>query len=203
MFMSSVSVANSVVFSFSFSTPTCWKLHQLMERIVLALCWSRWWDYPTIGSARTPLTNGPPTSFERRRVQAIKKWEGDRVRIIPLNSTVAGKRFKLKFVGVPELLIADIVMPVLQKLGQVKKVSSEEEMARGRPAIARRRAQAIGDVDKVSTCMEHIVDMRGSGGSDIKKRKFADNCANAIERSQIFASSGMRQMKEDTRDTVE
>ena len=87
--------------------------------------------------------------------KTYQKLEGDLVQVIPLNSTVAGKRFKLKFVGVPELLIADIVMPAFQKLGQVKKVSSEEEMARGRPETARRRAQAIGDVDKVSTFMEN------------------------------------------------
>ena len=62
-----------------------------------------------------------------------QKWEGDLVQVIPLNSTVAGKRFKLKFVGVPELSIADIVLPAFQKLGQVKHVSSEEEMERGRP----------------------------------------------------------------------
>ena len=77
-----------------------------------------------------------------------QKSEGDLVQVISLNSTVAGKRFKLTFVGVPEFLIADIVMPAFQKLGQVTKVSSEEEMACGRPENAGRRAQAIGDVDK-------------------------------------------------------
>ena len=51
--------------------------------------------------------------------------------------------------------------------------------------------------------MEKLVDMRGDGGSDIKRRKFAENCANVVERSQRFASSGIRQMKEDSRDTVE
>ena len=85
--------------------------------------------------------------------ESYQKWEGDLVQVIQLHSTDAGKRFKLKFVGVPELLIADTVMPAFAKLCQVQKVSTEEEMAHRRPETARRRAQAIGDVNKVSTFM--------------------------------------------------
>ena len=68
------------------------------------------------------------TNIVRKAVrESDHNWEGDLLHAIPLNSTVAGKRFKLKFVGVPELLIAEIVMPAFEKLGQVKKVSIEED----------------------------------------------------------------------------
>ena len=122
---------------------------------------------------------------------------------IPLNSTVAGKRFKLKFEGVPELLISEMILPALEKLGQVRRVSTEEDLAHNKPEARQRRAQAIGDFGKVSTFQEKPVEMRGDGGSDIKRTKLADNCANVVERSQRCAASGMRQMKEDSGDTVE
>ena len=53
--------------------------------------------------------------------ETYQQWEGYLVQVIPLNSTAAGNRLKLKIVGVPELLIADIAMPAFQKLGQLKK----------------------------------------------------------------------------------
>ena len=134
--------------------------------------------------------------------ESYHTWEGDLSQVVPLNFTVAGKRFKLKFVGVPEALIADVVMPAFKRLGPVNRFSTEEELAQRRPDSVKRRAQTIGDVDKVQSFMERL-EMRGNGGSDIKRRQFADHCANAVERSQRFASSGMRQMKEDSRDIVE
>ena len=45
--------------------------------------------------------------------------------------------------------------------------------------------------------------LRGDGGTHLRKRKFADNCAILLERSQRFASNGMREMREDARDTEE
>ena len=45
--------------------------------------------------------------------------------------------------------------------------------------------------------------LRGDGGTQLRKRKFPDNCATLLERSQRFASNGMREMREDARDTEE
>ena len=47
------------------------------------------------------------------------------------------------------------------------------------------------------------MELRGAGGNHLKKRRFAENCAHLLERTQRFASSGMRQMREDARDTEE
>ena len=144
------------------------------------------------------------TTIVRKAVsESYHTWEGDLSQVVPLNFTVAGKRSKLKFVGVPEALIADVVMPALKRLCPVKRLSTEEELAQRRPDSSRRRAQAIGDVDKAQSFMERLIEMRGDGGSDIKRRKFTEHVANVVERSQRLASSGMRQMKEDGRDTVE
>ena len=45
--------------------------------------------------------------------------------------------------------------------------------------------------------------LRGDGGTHSRKRKFANNCAHLLERSQRFASNGMREVREDARDTEE
>ena len=66
------------------------------------------------------------------------------------------------------------------------------------------RAQAIGDLKGVSALLTKLVSIREDGGPDnAKKRKFADNCSNIVERSQRFAAHGMRELREDVRDTEE
>ena len=45
--------------------------------------------------------------------------------------------------------------------------------------------------------------LRGDGGTHLKKRRFAENCAHMLNWTQRFASSGMREMREDARDTEE
>ena len=55
--------------------------------------------------------------FRKAVSESYHKWEDDLLHVIPLNSTVAGKSFKLKFEGVPELLISEIVLPAFEKLG--------------------------------------------------------------------------------------
>ena len=49
--------------------------------------------------------------------------------------------------------------------------------------------------------LRRLMALRGDGGTHVRKRKVADNCANLLERSQRFASNGMREMRETARDT--
>ena len=65
-------------------------------------------------------------------------------------------------------------------------------------------AQAVGDLKGVNSMLGKLLLMRGDGGPDnAKKRRFADNSLNVMERSQRFASYGMRKLREDVRDTEE
>ena len=120
-----------------------------MVRIVLAPCWSQWRVFADEWVDLDAAKKWATTIVRKAVSESDHIWEGDLSQVVPLNFTVAGKRFKLKFVGVPEALIADVVMPAFKRLGPVKRLSTEEELAQRRPGSARSRAQAIGDVDKV------------------------------------------------------
>ena len=48
-----------------------------------------------------------------------------------------------------------------------------------------------------------LMALRGSGGSDNKRRKIVDNGANMLERSQRIGAADLREMREDARDTGE
>ena len=134
--------------------------------------------------------------------------EGELHKVIPLRATVSGMQFKLHFVGVPDQLMSSVILPAFEKEGQVAKFSKDQEEndeARcfSKAADTAKRAQAIGDVAGVNSMLETLLSLRGDGGTELRKRKFSDNCANVLERSQRFASNGMREMREDARDTEE
>ena len=141
--------------------------------------------------------------------EADTSFEGELHKVIPLRSTVTGIQFKFHFVGVPEQLMSTVIIPAFEKQGQVAKFSKDQEQTdkarcESKAADTAMRAQAIGDLKGVSALLGKLVLMRGDGGPDnAKKRKFADNCSNIVERSQRFAAHGMRELREDVRDTEE
>ena len=86
-------------------------------------------------------------------------WQGQLIKAIPVRSTVAGKLIKLHFVGVPESLMTSVIIPGLEKDGQVDRMSKDEEecdkaraQAKGRDK--RKRAQAIGNVTAVTSTVD-------------------------------------------------
>ena len=105
--------------------------------------------------------------------------------------------------------MSTVILPAFEKQGQVATFSKDQEQnykARcvSKAANTAKRAQAIGDLTGVNSMLERLLLVRGDGGTDYaRKRKFTDNCANMFERSQRFASNGMREMREDARDTDE
>ena len=45
-----------------------------------------------------------------------------------------------------------------------------------------------------------LLALRGTDGSDIKRRRYGDTCANMLERSQRSIAADLREIKEDERD---
>ena len=48
-----------------------------------------------------------------------------------------------------------------------------------------------------------LMALRGAGGSEQKRQRFVDNCANMLERSQRIGAADLREMREDPRDIDE
>ena len=134
--------------------------------------------------------------------------KGDLQKVIPLRATVSGMQLNLHVVGVPDQLMSSVIIPAFEKEGQVAKLSKDQEeldkaKALSKAGDASKRAQAIGDVASVNSTIERLMALRGDGGTHLKKRRFAENCAHLLERTQRFGASGMREMREDARDTEE
>ena len=121
-------------------------------------------------------------------------FEGELHKVIPLRTTVSGIQFKLHFVGVPEQLMSTVILPGFEKQGQVAKCSKDQEQndkarCESNAADTAMRAQATGDLKGVSALLVKLVSIRGDGGPDnARKRKFAGNSMNMVERSQSFAA---------------
>ena len=135
-------------------------------------------------------------------------FEGYLQHAIPLRAIVSGMKFKLLFVGVPDQLMSTVIIPAFEREGQVAKLSKDQEsfdkaQSLSKATDASKRAQAIGDVAGTNSTIERLMALRGDGGNQVKKRKFAEHCAHLLERTQRFAASGMREMREDARDTEE
>ena len=135
-------------------------------------------------------------------------WQGQLISAIPVRSTVAGRLIKLKFVGVPESLMSSVIIPGLEKDGQVDRMSKDEEaydrtraQAKGRDK--RKRVQAIGNVAAVNSTVERLLAMRGTGGSEKQRRKFVDAVANMLDRSYKIGSADLRELREEPKDNEE
>ena len=122
--------------------------------------------------------------------EADTSFEGELHKVIPLRATVTGIQFKLHFVSVPDQLMSTVIIPAFEEEGQVARLSKDQQQhdkARcdAKAADTALRAQAIGDLKGVNSMLGKLLLMRGDGGPDnAKKRRFADNSLNVMERSQ-------------------
>ena len=132
-------------------------------------------------------------------------FEGELRAVIPLGNTVAGVKIKLQFADVPEALMNSIIRPAFERTSQVTKLTADQvKQARAMGSVKaeerKKNARAIGDVETVKDTIQQLMKLRGDGGHPSKKQKFAENCANMLDRSQRVATSRMREMREDARD---
>ena len=90
-------------------------------------------------------------------------WEGDLQKVIPMRQTISGMEYKVQFEDVPEALIQDVILPVLQKADcQVKRLSKDAERtfrehAMKRARLATRNAEAIGDYAKSQSLIQQLI----------------------------------------------
>ena len=133
-----------------------------------------------------------------------KQMVGEVRAVLPLSESVGGRRLKIILQGVPTDLLNSIIIPAFQATGSVFKVPKQDSNPKRKFQTERKQQmEAIGDYKGTMNFFENLVRLRGEGEPGPKQRKFAENAANAVERSQRVSSSGMKQMKEDVRDTVD
>ena len=131
------------------------------------------------------------------------RWEGT-LKVTPLSSTPEGKRFRFKFHNVPEALIHKVVIPAFEKTGHVRKVAEQELHAQVLHGDGlRRRIESAGNFEKMYSLVTELKELRGSGGSESRKRRFYENLASCVDRTHRITTNGMKQLREDTRDAME
>lgn len=134
--------------------------------------------------------------------KAMAQWEGELLVVIPLGSDVQGMKYKVVFKDVPEKLLHDVIFPTMSAHGLVKQQTREEadanrlqhEASRNLKASNRR---ALGDAAKNQELVEKLARLRGEGGTEAAKRKFADCCAGILNRSGKVAASRLSEFCEE------
>ena len=135
--------------------------------------------------------------------RADGRWEGRLKTVIPAKSTFEGFVFKMIFTDVPECVIIDYILPVLKERACIVKRVSEDEAEAQRKQSFQRLAKITTQIDKIGdvagthkTIME-LIAMRGTGGSEAKKRKFTDGLAEVLQTSFRVGSAKLQENKSD------
>ena len=127
-------------------------------------------------------------------------FEGDIV-TIPVRPVVNGMMYKVIFKDVPNMLFNEVIMPILQEVGQAEIKSREEieqaNAVHGASRLLKQKSrEAIGDYAKSSSIVEKLMDMHGGGGSVAKRRKFAENCSTVLNRSGTVNDKKLSELAE-------
>ena len=128
-------------------------------------------------------------------------FEGDIV-TIPVRPVVNGMMYKVIFKNVPNMLFNEVIMPILQEVGHVEIQSREEiEQANARYGASRlirkTSRQAIGDYAQSQSLVQELMKMHGGGGSETKRRKFAQDCSTVLNRSGTINDRNLPELAEE------
>ena len=128
-------------------------------------------------------------------------FEGDLV-TIPVKTVVQGMQYKVIFKDVPNVLFNEVIMPILQEVGHVEIQSREEiEQANARYGASRlirkTSRQAIGDYAQSQSLVQELMKMHGGGGSETKRRKFAQDCSTVLNRSGTINDRNLPELAEE------
>ena len=134
-------------------------------------------------------------------------FEGDIV-TIPVKTVVQGMKYKVIFKDVPNVLFNEVIMPILQEVGHVEVQSREEiEQANARYGASRiirqTSRQAIGDYAKSQALVQELMKMHGGGGSESKRRKFAQDCSTVLNRSGTVNDRHLSERAEEAQQSEE
>ena len=117
-------------------------------------------------------------------------WEGDLQKVIPMRQAINGMEYKVQFEDVPEQLIQDVILPVLQKADcQVKRLSKD--------------AERTFRVAKTQSLIQQLIALRGNGGSDAKRRRFSEDLTGVYNRSSRVGSAKLQELKEEKEEKEE
>ena len=127
-----------------------------------------------------------------------KQWKGHLKAVIPYSSKIDGQPYKIIFQNVPEELMEAVVIPALRAQGELKVLSAEESERKKMMRTASQNLQmqnrkVLGDQTRQQSFLEEVLALRGTGGTERAKRKFAESLIKGHERCGNIASKRLRE----------
>jgi hypothetical protein len=139
---------------------------------------------------------------------ALREWVigrcGDEIaesikKTIPLN---AGRTCIVHFQSIRTSAL-DLAVRKLQEHGTVRifddaEVGRQEAFDNSRRNTATAVKKQVGDVNQTQSFLQQVMHLRGDGGKDMKRRRFAEQTLEMAVVSQRVATSGLREAKAET-----
>ena len=138
--------------------------------------------------------------------RADERWEGNLTTVIPVKPTFQGFLFKMIFTEVPERVMTDVILPVLQeqactvKREQQDLAEAQRKQSAQRLAKIKRRIEKIADVEGLQQTLKELREMRGNGGSEAKRRKFSDGAMEVLQTSFRVGAAKLEENKQEEGD---
>ena len=130
--------------------------------------------------------------------------EGELEKVIPVKQTVAGFQFKFVFSGVPDRLMKEVLIPGIEDKDCIVKMQSHDEAAEQRKAsnqrlaTLRRRSDQLADsAGDIADVVKTLMRMRGEGGSEIKRARFANRAMDVISITTQVAGANLQETRCD------
>jgi hypothetical protein len=131
------------------------------------------------------------------------KWEGNLKAVIPLTEQVEGFLYKMIFHDVPEELLRSVVIPGMQLMGCNARFEPRAVTAMHRRNMettiytVKDRVRDIGNVGPMQTTLTKIMDMRGEGGPEAKRRKCGNEAMSILHTSVKIGAHKLEENKEE------
>ena len=122
-------------------------------------------------------------------------WKGEMKAVIPMGMSVGGSRYKAVLVDVPEEMIETSIIPGLQ--GQecnVKRMEKDLQDQDRKNSAARfeqiqSRLTQIGNVADMKATIDRLSMLRGDGGTEAKRQRFAQGAMTVLCTSVAVGSA--------------
>ena len=129
-------------------------------------------------------------------------FEGEMKAVIPMGMSISGCRYKAVFENVPDMMMTSIIIPGMEEQGcSVKMVEKSIQLldkARNssRGASKRSRVEGIGQVTDLKATIDSLQSMRGMGGTEVRRQRFADNAMEILSTSVHVGSADLEEAKQ-------
>ena len=128
-------------------------------------------------------------------------WKGELKTVVPWKASINGFIYKFILVDVPDEVIDSVLTPELRKREcSVKRLDAREANAGRKQAMARihenkKRADMLGDVEKMTDLLKELKQMRGKEGPVAKSRKFSNDAMSVLSISTRICESQLNYNK--------